>query len=123
MASEKAKSDIEIFDLTSIPFHALWRVGVIFKEGQRKYGRGNWRNGAGDREYQIERANHALKHLLIYIHNLQYGESVGVSGEDDIAKVAWFCLTQMECERLEREPISMPKNCQIQRDENEQPHV
>lgn len=100
---EKAKSDIEISDLCSVPFMALWRVGQIFREGKRKYGAGNWRRGAGDREYQIERANHAIKHLMIYVHRLQYGEHIGVAGEDDLAKTAWFCLTQMELERMESE--------------------
>jgi len=80
----------------------MWRLGRIFEEGRRKYGHGNWRKGAGDRGYQIERANHALKHMAIYVHSLMYpGESLGIVGEDDLAKVMWFCATQMELERIE----------------------
>lgn len=102
MSSNKAKSDKEVFDLTSIPFSSLLRVRFVFMEGKRKYGAGNWRAGAGDVEYQIERANHAIKHLLLYVHKLQHHEVLGVLGEDDLAKVAWFCLTQMELERIEK---------------------
>lgn len=98
---QKAKSDRESADLTQIPYEAERRLGLIFKEGLLKYGRGNWRKGAGDFDYQMERANHALKHLKIYLHQLEFGEDIGEPGEDNLAKVAWFCVTQMEIERLE----------------------
>lgn len=101
----QAKSDIENFDLTQIPLEAEKRVGRIFREGEIKYNRNNWRNGDNDKKYQLERANHALKHLKIFIHNLEHDEYLGEykNGvpEDDLAKVMWFCCTQMELERLE----------------------
>ncbi len=101
----RAKSDREVFDLTQIPFEAEKRVGVIFREGEIKYDRNNWRNGLNDISYQLERANHALKHLKIYVHWLEHGEYLGEfkdgKPEDDLAKVLWFCATQMEIERLE----------------------
>lgn len=104
------KTDKESFDLTQIPYHSLTRIGQVFKEGEVKYGRGNWKLGCHNIEYQLERANHAIKHLLIYIHLLETGEYLGeikrlneilVDTEDDLAKVAWFCVTQMEIERIE----------------------
>jgi len=118
---KKAQSDTESFDLTQIPMQALLRLGAIFKEGESKYGRANWRKGIADKAYQLERANHALKHLLVYIHLLETGEYLGsyklnatltsldgnrqqgIAGyeEDDLAKVMWFCVTQCELERLE----------------------
>ena len=98
---ESAKTDTEPFDLTQISYESLRRLAVIFKEGASKYGRNNWRCGVGDKAYQLERANHAIKHLLLYVHCLQFGEKLGVEGEDDLAKVMWFCSTQAELERLE----------------------
>src|SRR6266699_2405019 len=73
---DKALTDIEDFSLTEIPYEALKRVGKVFKEGL-KYGKGNWRKGFNDKEFQLERANHALKHLLSYIHELETGEYLG----------------------------------------------
>jgi hypothetical protein len=95
-----AATDKEPFSLTQIPCSALLRLGAVFREGEPKYGRGNWRRGVHDKDYQIERANHALKHLLWYVHALETGERLG-EAEDHLAKVAWFCVTQMELERLE----------------------
>lgn len=100
-SADKAKSDKLEYDLCSIPLEGLERLGRVFKEGERskKYGKDNWLKGVGDKEYQLERANHALKHLLEYIRMLRYGYK---NTEDDLAKVSWFCMTQMELERLER---------------------
>lgn len=95
------KTDVEEFDLTQIPYVALRRMGTIFREGEGKYGRNNWRNGVDNTQYQLERLNHAMKHLAIYIHLLQFGEDLGVPGEDNLAKVAWAMVTQMELERVE----------------------
>lgn len=102
---EKALTDVEDFSLTEIPYEALKRVGKVFKEGL-KYGKGNWRKGVNDKKFQLERANHALKHLLIYIHELETGEYLYPSNEvmkreDDLAKVMWFCMIMCELERLE----------------------
>lgn len=99
------KTDTEDFDLTQIPYSSLVRVAKVFREGELKYGKGNWRHGKNDRDYQLERANHALKHLLIYIHDLQHNEYLGTTfntkKEDDLAKVIWFCCTQIELERVQ----------------------
>lgn len=97
-----AKTDQEPFSLTQIPCHALERLGTVFLEGATKYGTDNWKNGIGHSAYQEERANHALKHLLRYVHWLRTGERLET--EDSLAKVAWFCVTQMELERLEAQP-------------------
>ena len=102
---EKVKTDIENFDLTQIPYEALRRLVIIFKEGEVKYGRGNWRNGQNDRTWQLERANHALKHLLLHIHQLETGECltvVNLADEDDLAKVMWYCAIKSELERMEK---------------------
>ncbi len=91
----KALTEIEHFSLTEIPAESLFRLGRIFTEGHR-YGKHNWRQG--DTKFLIERANHAFKHFLLWIHQLETGEKL--SNEDDIAKVMWFCAIAMELERV-----------------------
>jgi hypothetical protein len=98
--SKVVKTDKEDFDLTQIPFSSLERLGKIFREGELKYGKDNWRNGVGNKEYQLERANHAIKHLYLYIERLKYKDKNYEIYEDDLAKVMWFCATQIELERL-----------------------
>ena len=142
--SSQAKTNVEEFDLTQIPYSSLIRLGKVFQEGDTKYSNrvysddkskvilGNWYKGIGNKEYQLERANHALKHLLIYIHELETGEYVGklstkvetknishttsdtgecieevLEKEDDLAKVMWFCATQIELERLQSLKLSV----------------
>lgn len=94
-AIEKSvKTDKEEFDLTQIPFGALKRIGGIFKEGEVKYGKENWKLGVNDLAYRLERANHAIKHLYQYVEKMMEGKES--EGEDDLGKVAWFCVTDME---------------------------
>jgi len=88
----KAKSDKVNTGLSLIPFHSLFALGKIFVEGLR-YGKDNWKKGVGDKEYQEERLEHALTHLALW--------KEGDRSEAHLAKVAWFCFTQLELERIE----------------------
>jgi hypothetical protein len=90
--TDKAKSDKLGLGLVLIPFYSIYRIGAIFIEGLR-YGRDNWRKGVGDKDYQEERLEHAINHLFLY--------KEGDTSEDHLAKVAWFCVTQMELLRQE----------------------
>jgi hypothetical protein len=90
--SLKAKTDKVSTGLALIPFHSLFALGKIFVEGLR-YGKDNWKKGVGDKEYQEERLEHALTHLSLW--------KEGDRSEAHLAKVAWFCFTQLELERLE----------------------
>jgi hypothetical protein len=92
--SNKAKTDVLSLGLTLIPFHSIYRLGKIFVEGLR-YGKNNWKRGINDREYQEERLEHAFNHLFLW--------KEGDRSEDHLAKVMWFCTTQMELERMENE--------------------
>lgn len=98
----KAATDKVGTGLTLIPLYSLLEVGKIFVEGLR-YGRDNWKKGVGDKEYQEERLEHALLHLIKYKEDDR--------SESHLAKVAWFCFTQLELERIE----SLQENtCSIQ---------
>lgn len=77
-----------------IPLSAMEAVGAIFLEGVPKYGENNWKQGVFDRGYQMERWEHADRHLHLWAE--------GDRKEPHLAKVLWFCATQIELERLER---------------------
>lgn len=91
---QKAASDKVGTGLVLIPLYSLLNLGKIFIEGLR-YGRDNWKKGVNDKEYQEERLEHAILHLIKY--------KEGDRSEEHLAKVSWFCFTQLELERLERE--------------------
>lgn len=85
--SDKAKTEKVSPGIDQIPFESLEALGEIFAEGEEKYGRDNWKKGIGDRPYQEERARHALRHLYLWVN--------GDRSEPHLAKVMWFCVTQI----------------------------
>jgi predicted transcriptional regulator len=97
-----AKSEILHTGLSQIPLSALRKIGSIFVEGQLKYGRDNWKKGAFNKSYQLERAEHALVHFLEYLHQESNDGSTPIQ---QLAKVAWFCVTQIDT--IEREDLSL----------------
>ena len=92
---QKARTDKVAGGKRYIPLSALEALGSIFLEGVPKYGEHNWKNGAGDKKYQLERWEHADRHLHLWVE--------GDRTENHLAKVMWFCATQIELERMERE--------------------
>lgn len=96
--TQKAKSDRLGVRLNDIPYEGLEALGAIFQEGAVKYGVGNWKGGLGDKTYQEERLNHAIRHLMLWAN--------GDRSEAHLAKVAWFCVTQIWLEKEEKRQIS-----------------
>lgn len=92
----KAKTDKVGSGLVLVPFYSILKLGSIFIEGLR-YGRDNWKKGVNDKEYQEERLEHAFLHLIKW--------KEGDRSEEHLAKVMWFCATQLELERLENEQV------------------
>lgn len=89
--SSKPKTEVVSPGIDQIPFEGIEAIGAIFAEGEPKYGRDNWKKGAGDIEYERERTRHAMRHLWLWAN--------GDRSEDHIAKVGWFCVTQIWRER------------------------
>jgi hypothetical protein len=81
-------------------------MGLVWREGEGHYGRGQWRRGAGDTAFQLERLNHAAKHLYLAIHFIETGEYLGEvkdgEPEDDLAKVMVNVAMVMENTRMEQ---------------------
>jgi len=81
-----SKSDVLGTNCQQIPYIGLEEVGKIFKEGEIKYGRGNWKSNPTP-EFRAERLEHAIRHLMLWAN--------GDREENHLAKVAWFCLTEI----------------------------
>lgn len=71
--------------IDQVPFEGIEAIGLIFKEGEEKYGRDNWKKQPDNKEYTAERTRHAIRHLWLYAN--------GDRSEPHLAKVAWFCVT------------------------------
>ena len=107
----KAKTEILGTGVSQIPTVAIRKIGSIFIEGQKKYGRDNWKLGTGDKDYQLERLEHALEHFL-NAKDLLTGDTEMTSREEvaiQLAKVAWFCVTEIyHLNEEEREEFEVP---------------
>jgi hypothetical protein len=90
-----ARSAITSPGLEQIPFDVLEDVGAIFAEGIPKYGERSWLKGVNNRAWKIERWKHAVTHLFLWLLD-------GNRKENNLAKVAWFCLVTLKLARIER---------------------
>lgn len=90
--TDQANRDETLPDYTQLPWESLAAIAKVFVEGEAKYGRHNWRTGGED--YRRDAANHAFEHLKKYTDGRFNGQSV-MSGEDDLAKVGWWVLTEL----------------------------
>lgn len=95
--------------LNQIPINALRAIGAIFKEGEFKYGKNNWKGGVHNRPYQEDRYEHALNHLFEFKEQFDEADFAGSAEliqlqrqmQQNLAKVAWFCVTQLHLLMLE----------------------
>lgn len=89
----KAKSEKLGLGIAQIPMIAHLREGTVFKEGEVKYGKDNWKQGVNNPEWQEERWEHALFHLLKFW--------AGDTTEDHLAKVRWYTGVIMRIKEME----------------------
>jgi len=73
-----------------IPFEGMEAMGKIFAEGSIKYGADNWKTNP-TKDYRKERCRHAIRHLMLWAN--------GDRQEAHLAKVAWFCFTELWCQK------------------------
>lgn len=88
------------FDL--IPANGLRRLARRFELGAVKHGEDNWRKGLGDRDWLLERINHAHNHLHRLAASIK-GPIFDVT-DDDAAAVAWCGVVLCESPRLTTDP-------------------
>lgn len=70
--------------------------------GAQRYGPDQWRAGLTDPAWLCNRADHAVAHLLNYIHGIDNGED---GPEDNLAAVGWAVAVLLEAERAGRTPF------------------
>ena len=76
--------------MEQIPFEGMEALGKVFAEGSVKYGEGNWKTNPTT-PYRKERCRHAIRHLMLWAN--------GDRQEAHLAKVAWFCFTELWCQK------------------------
>lgn len=82
---DKPKTEVLSPGVDQVPFEGIEAIGAIFAEGEKKYGKDNWKSAPSDAEYNAERTRHAIRHLFLWAN--------GDRSEPHLAKVAWFCVT------------------------------
>ena len=84
-----------------IPLWALQRIAARFQLGAEKYGVNNWQKGAADKDFILDRINHAIEHLMILKDRIHTN---GLSSDDDdAAAVVLNAIFVMCYERAERQ--------------------
>lgn len=78
-----------------IPPFALKRIAERFSLGAAKYGDNNWMKGVNDREFILDRLNHAVEHLYNVINGIHHPVD---SNDDDLAAVILNCIFAMAYE-------------------------
>lgn len=80
-----------------IPEIFLTRVAQRFSLGEKKHGKFNYRKGLRDKEYILERLNHALLHLKLATDQIQQGV---MYDDDDLGAVGCNIAMAMEYQAI-----------------------
>lgn len=57
-----------------VPLSLLVRTARRFELGAKKYSPNNWKKGLKDKEFILDRLNHALEHLILSMIAIENGE-------------------------------------------------
>lgn len=98
--SSGAKSSGQKPRYNLIPARSLERIATRFGEGASKYGENNWRSGLKDRDFLLDRLNHAQEHLL-RLTELISG-NVYTWQDDDAAAIILNIMFIMEAQEVRR---------------------
>lgn len=66
-----------------IPQFALARIARRFELGAAKYSEENWKQGLHDKDFIIDRLNHAVEHLLKAMEKIKGQTRIAALDEDD----------------------------------------
>jgi hypothetical protein len=105
-----------------IPAYALERIARRFELGAEKYGVNNWKKGANDPEFIMDRLNHAMEHIKKMQETVQAFIDVdtdkphvainrGIFGDDDAAAAILNSIFFMEWQEntAKGKPIDAPQ--------------
>lgn len=70
------------------------------------YGKHNWKKGARDKDFILDRLNHAFEHLIKAMSDI---DSDVVGKDDNLSAVVVNCMFAMEYEESLKEPKDIPK--------------
>lgn len=76
-----------------LPFVFLRRIAKRFDLGKEKHGKFNYRKGLEDKEFVLDRLNHAFQHLKFAIDAIENSEA---TKDDDLAAVGVNIAMAME---------------------------
>lgn len=107
--SSGAKSSGKLPRYDMIPWSVFAdRLAARYELGLKKYSEDNWRTGLSEREYVLDRANHALKHLHRAVEAIRTGKKL--DEDDDLAAAMWgvICLMASQVPQASQAP-TLPK--------------
>lgn len=90
-----AKSSETLPNYNQIPLSFLTRVAQRFSLGASKYGKFNYRKGLNDKDFILDRLNHAFLHLKLAIDAIEHDES---TADDNLSAVGVNIAMAMEYE-------------------------
>lgn len=90
-----SSGDVPPYECLTATF--LRRSALRMKLGLH-YGKHNWKKGIGDKEFILDRLNHAMEHLIKAMHEIDVGIKMK---DDDLAAVVVNCMFAMEYQELD----------------------
>jgi hypothetical protein len=88
-----AESSDNVPGYDMLPFTFLRRTAKRFTLGAVKYGKFNYRKGIRDKEFILDRLNHAFEHLKLAMDKIENGE---ITSDDDLGAVCVNVAMAME---------------------------
>lgn len=93
-----SSGSLPMYDAISI--HLLDRLAARLSHGAEKHGKYNYRKGLNDKEFILDRLNHAFRHLKLAIDSIENEE---ISEDDDLGAV--LCGIQFAIEYQHRNKL------------------
>lgn len=108
--SSGAKSSGKLPRYDMIPWSVFAdRLAARYELGLKKYSEDNWRTGLSEREYVLDRANHALKHLHLAVEAIRTGKRL--DEDDDLAAAMWGVVFLMAAQEVRQEAVNLGDIC------------
>ena len=87
--------DVPPYECLTLNF--LRRCAFRMKLGMH-YGKHNWKKGADDKQFILDRLNHAMEHLVKAMNQIDNDKPID---DDDLAAVSVNCMFAMEYQEIQ----------------------